>query len=163
MWDLTRNKEPWDDVLPNYIISFTFQFTRLSINFSFTAAIQTAKLENLTNRAYEAFLQNTFYRVFKQKYWNSVCSRMLEDSDMNLHKGGDLHVFKPVSILPIPPSIHRKYVVLSPVPNGMSYNASHLLTVDVSECLELPLNLHLCLHDACLIMKWDKCTFRKTL
>jgi hypothetical protein len=94
-----------------------------------------------------------------------VCSHTPKDSDLNLHKGGDLYVFKTVPIFLILPLIHCKYVILSPVPIGMIYNVSRLPTTraDVWGRLELPLNFHLCLHDAGLIMKWDKCTFCVTL
>ena len=51
---------------------------------------------------------------------------MPEDSDLNLHKGGDLYVFKAVGILLILPLIHCKNVVLSPVPSCMIYNANCL-------------------------------------
>ena len=70
---------------------------------------------------------------------------MLEDSDLNIHKGGDFNVFKTVSISLILPLIHCKYVVLLPAPNGMIYNANHLptATAEFWECLELPLNYYL--------------------
>jgi hypothetical protein len=67
------------------------------------------------------------------EYWSSVCSHMVRDCGSILHKGGDLGVLKVVSFLLIPPPIRCKYVVLSPVLNGLIYNANHLLatTADV--------------------------------
>jgi hypothetical protein len=53
---------------------------------------------------------------------------MVGDSGSILHKGGDLEVLKVVSFLVILPTIHCKYVVLSPELNGLIYNANHLLT-----------------------------------
>jgi len=53
---------------------------------------------------------------------------MLVDSDLSLHRGGELYIFKAASISLILPLIDYKYVVLSPVPNGMIYNANHFPT-----------------------------------
>jgi hypothetical protein len=94
-----------------------------------------------------------------------MCSHMVGDRGSILSKGGDLYVFKVVSFLLILPPTHCKYMVLSPVLNGLIYNTNHLLTTtaDVYECLQLPLNLNLCLHGAGLIMKWDKFTLCITL